>query len=287
MKVIILFTLIVFCVSPIEAQKKIAAPEIGVVQNLENDSLLYAYGYRYLVENVQKLISPKNVNEQQFQENVKRIKKLRTPLYACNIFIPGELKVVGPDVNEKLVLLYVEEVFQRCQTAGVKMIIWGSGGSRRLPDGFDREKAKEQFVSVAKKIAERASHYKITLALENLNSTETNFINTVEEALDIVKRVDHKNLRLCVDIYHMLKEGESAATIEKTTDYLIYCEVAEKENRTPPGVRGDDFKPYLTVLKKIGYKGKIIIECRWEDVAAQGATAFQYLRKQIDEGYQH
>jgi sugar phosphate isomerase/epimerase len=267
-----------------KAQNSIG-PAIGIVQNIENDSLLQRYGYRYLVESVGKLISPKTVTDEQFQSNVLKIKKLRVPMYAFNIFIPGELKIVGPDVNEAALLTYVDKVFQRCQTSGVNRIIWGSGGSRRVPEGFDRTKAKEQFVSMAKKIADKASRYNIMLALENLNSTETNFITTVEEALDIVKKVDRKNLRLCVDIYHMLKEGEPPSSILKTKGYVIYCEVAEKEGRTPPGVQGDDFRPYFSALKQVGYNDKIMIECRWENVATQGEMAFQKLRTQIRDVY--
>lgn len=268
-----------------EAQKKIKTPEIGVVQNIENDSLLRQYGYRYVVESVGKLISPKTVSEQQFELNLHKIKKLQTPMYAFNIFIPGELKVVGPQVNEESVLQYVEIVFQRARKAGVNRIIWGSGGSRRVPEGFDPQIAKQQFVSIAKKIAALAERHNITLALENLNSTETNFINTVAEALDVVKSVDHKNLRLCVDVYHMLKEGEAAAGIEKTKGYVIYCEVAEKEGRTPPGVQGDDFRPYLAALKNIGYEGLVMIECRWTNINTEGLPAIVYLRNQIDEVY--
>jgi sugar phosphate isomerase/epimerase len=265
-----------------DAQK---IPAIGIVQNIENDSLLQQYGYRYLVESVGKLISPRTVTDDQFQQNVLKIKNLRVPMYAFNIFIPGELKVVGPDVNEEAVLTYVDKIFQRCKASGVNRIIWGSGGSRRVPEGFDPAKAKEQFVSIAKKIAAKAAQYNVTLALENLNSTETNFITTVEEALDIIKRVDHKNLRLCVDVYHMLKESEPPASIIKTKGYVIYCEVAEKEGRTPPGVQGDDFRPYFVALKQIGYNDKIMIECRWENVAAQAESAFQKLQIQIQDVY--
>jgi len=284
MKYLFLLCFLTLHVKFAEAQNTIG-PAIGIVQNIENDSLLQRYGYRYLVESVGKLISPRTVTDEQFQSNVLKIKNLRVPMYAFNIFIPGELKIVGPDVNEAALLTYVDKVFQRCQVAGVNRIIWGSGGSRRVPEGFDRTKAKEQFVSMAKKIADKASRYNITLALENLNSTETNFITTVEEALDIVKKVDHKNLRLCVDIYHMLKEAEPPASILKTKGYVIYCEVAEKEGRTPPGVQGDDFRPYFSALKQVGYSDKIMIECRWENVAAQGEMAFQKLRTQIQDVY--
>lgn len=285
MKQLYLICLLTVALIPVKAQKNSKIPVIGVVQSIENDSLLQQHGYRYLVESVGNLISPKSVSEEQFQINLKKIKSMRIPMYAFNIFIPGELKVVGPDVNEQAVLQYVEKVFERCQKAGVNRIIWGSGGSRRVPDGFDPAKAKEQFISIARKIATAAGRYNITLALENLNSTETNFINTVEEALDVVKKVNHKNLRLCVDVYHMLKDSEGPSSIEKTKGYVVYCEVAEKEGRTPPGVQGDDFRPYFTALKKVGYTGVIMIECRWENVARQGATAYQNLQQQILDIY--
>jgi sugar phosphate isomerase/epimerase len=281
----LLFLFVIILATTLTNGQHARIPEIGIVQNIENDSLLQRYGYRYLVESVGKLISPRSVGDDQFQTNVARIKNLRVPMYAFNIFIPGELKVVGPDVNEQAVLEYVEKVFQRCRDAGVKRIIWGSGGSRRVPDGFEAAQAKQQFVSIAKKIAAMASRYNMTLALENLNSTETNFITTLADALDVIKKVDHKNLRLCVDVYHMLKEGESPASILEAKGYVIYCEVAEKEGRTPPGVQGDDFRPYFAALKKIGYDDKIMIECRWEDVAKQGEMAFQKLKIQIQDVY--
>lgn len=285
MKNIFVLCLICSAATSTYAQKKISAPEIGVVQNMENDSLLHAFGYRYLVESTAKILSPRNVSDEQFKIHLQKIKKLHVPLFACNLFIPGNLKVVGTNVDEKAVLAYVEIVLQRAQAAGLKMIIWGSGGSRGVPEGFDRVKAKEQFVSLARKITTVAAKYNIVLALENLNSTECNFITTVKEALDVVKLIDHKNLRLCVDIYHMLKEGESADVIAETKEYLVYCEIAEKEGRTPPGVQGDDFGPYFSEIKKVGYRGRIVLECRWDDLAAQGGTAYQVLRKQIDEVY--
>jgi sugar phosphate isomerase/epimerase len=264
------------------AQKK-SIPEIGIVQNIENDSLLSAFGYRYLIENTSKLLSPKTVSDEQFKEKLQIIKKSRIPLFACNIFIPGELKVVGPSIDEAAVLAYVEIVFQRAKAAGLKMIIWGSGGSRRVPDGFDTAKAKEQFIAMGKKIATLASKYNIVLALENLNASEVNFINTVAEALEIVKAVNHKNLRLCTDLYHMLKENELPDIIAQAKGYAVYCEVAEKDGRTPPGVHGDDFRPYFKALKNIGFNGKIIIECRWDNIETQGGSAYTELRKQIDD----
>ena len=279
------FALLIAALACVTAKAQSVIPEIGVVQSVENAHILHDHGYRYLVENTSKFLSPRTVSESQFEEKLKIIKASPVPFYACNIFIPGDLKVVGPAVDEAAILAYVETVFSRAQKAGISMIIWGSGQSRRLPDGFDRAKAKAQFIAIAKKIAAVASKYNVVLALENLNTTETNFISTVSEALEIVRAVNHKNLRLCADIYHMLKENEPAESILAARDYLAYCELAEKEGRTPPGVQGDDFRPYFSALKKIGYKGKVVIECRWEDVVKQGLRAYEEVEKQLRDVY--
>ncbi len=267
------------------AQQNTAIPEIGIVQNIENDSILHAFGFRYLVESTPKLLSPRSVSDAQFRDELKTIKALHVPLFGCNLFIPGDLKVVGPAVDEKSILAYVEIVLQRSEAANLKMITWGSGGSREVPKGFDRAVAKKQFISIAKKISPIAAKYNIVIALESLNSTECNFINTVKEALEIVKAVDHKNLRLCIDIYHMLKEDEGPEVIASSKKYAVYCEIAEKEGRTPPGIHGDDFTPYFLALKKIDYAGIVVIECRWDNIEVQGKNAYEVLQKQLYDVY--
>jgi sugar phosphate isomerase/epimerase len=264
----------------LEAQRK---PEIGIAQSLEYDSLLVASGYKYLVESAGKLFSPINVTDEQFQKNLARIRQSKVQLYALNIFMPGDLKLVGPDVDEAKILLYCEKVFQRCKMADVHLIVWGSGGSRRIPDGFNRAKAKVQFISVAGRVAKLARRYKVMLALENLNRTETNFINTASEALDIVRAVNQSNFKLCADFYHMLREDEGPSILEKAGKDLIHCDIAEKNNRNAPA--SEDFTPYLRALKKIKYTGKIIIECRWGNLEQQAQPSLLYLQKQIDTVY--
>jgi sugar phosphate isomerase/epimerase len=276
------FLLLLFIVggTTLVAQKK---PEIGIAQSLEYDSLLSASGYHYLVESVGKLFSPVTVTDERFEKNLTRFRQLKLQIYALNIFMPGDLKLVGPIVDEAAILAYCEKVFQRCKAANVHLIVWGSGGARRIPDGFNRSKAREQFVSIARKVAVLASKYNVTLALENLNSTETNFINLVEEATRIVMDVSHPNFKLCVDIYHMLLENEGPSIIEFAGPLVIHCDIGEKVNRVAP--ISEDFTPYLKALKKIRYTGKIIIEGRWESLEKQAASSLNYLNNQIDLVY--
>jgi sugar phosphate isomerase/epimerase len=226
------------------------------------------------------------VPEATFQRNLLQIAQLPVPIYTVNLFIPADLKLVGPAVNEKTVLAYADSVMSRLNQANIRHIVWGSGGARRIPEGFDKKMATAQMIAIAKKIAKRARKYHIVIFLENLNSTETNFINTVEEALYIVRKVNHPNLRLNADIYHMLKEGESPDIILKTGKYLAYVEIAEKDNRTAPGVTGTDFRPYLRALRQVNYHGKMVIEGQWKKVSDIAVPALRYLQGQIDEVYE-
>ena len=54
------------------------------------------------------------------------------------------LMVVGPDVSLDRLRTFVTRVFDLMQRAGVEVIGYGSGGSRWVPDGFDRDKARQQ-----------------------------------------------------------------------------------------------------------------------------------------------
>jgi sugar phosphate isomerase/epimerase len=263
-------------------KKKI--PRLGIVAPMEQDSLIYASGFRMLGESVGKMLSP-SLTEEQFQQNLTRIKSTRCKVYLCNIFFPGSIKIAGPEVDENRVLSYADTVFSRAKKAGISFIVLGSGGARRFPEGYDVEKAKADFAVLCRKLAIVASKYGIMIALENLQTAETNFLTTLKSAAELVRVVDHSNFKLNADIFHMMREGESPQSIVDAADILAYCEIAEKQNRSLPGVQGDDFKPYLRALRKAKYKGHIFIEGNTNNAANDIPLSFKYLTKQLEEVY--
>jgi hypothetical protein len=256
--------------------------KLGMATALENDSIIYSAGFRLIGTTVDNLISP-NIEDSLFVKKVELVKNLNCRVIMCNVLFPGKIKIAGPDVNERQVLGYLESVLKRARTAGVPNLILGSGGARRLPDGYSMEKAKADFVILAGKMARLAKKYDIRIILENLNSTETNFLTSLKDAAEVVRKVDHPHLRLNSDIYHMMRENESPEEIVKAKGLIVYCEIAEREGRTLPGVSGDDFRPYLTALKKIGFEGLMIVEGKSNDLPKDAPIAFQYLSSQIDE----
>lgn len=259
---------------------------LGLVAPIEKDSVTSASGFKLFGESVGRMISP-SLSEEKFKQNLELIKKAKCKLYMCNVMFPGKMKIAGPDVQEQAVLGYVDSLFFRAQQAKVSVIVLGSGAARRLPDDYDIDKAKKEFVLLGKKIAATAKKYNIKIALENLQSKETNFLTSVKSAAEVVRRVNHPNFRLNADIFHMKREGESPQSIVDAKDLLVHCEIAEVAERTLPGIKGDDFRPYLRALKTANYKGPIFVEAGSNYSAAQMAFCFQYLTKQIEDVYTH
>lgn len=75
-------------------------------------------------------------------------------------------------------------------------MVFGSGGSHKIPEGFNPDTARTQFISLLGKLGPVAQKYDVVIVLEPLNSGETNFINSVGEGGSIVREVNHPNIRL-------------------------------------------------------------------------------------------
>ena len=245
-----------------ETARETPPPELGVCRPPGDAALVARGGYAYIEAGVRSLLLPDKPQES-FETALRQFQDAGIPVPACNGFFPGDMKLVGPEPQTAAALLYAETTFERAARAGVRIIVLGSGGARRIPKGFDPGRAHGQFVTFCRQLAPRAQVHDVTVALEPLNRAETNLMNTVSEAVRVVDEIDHPSIRLVADLYHLLRENESATAIRKAGQRICHCHVAEKEQRTPPGTVGDDFRPLFAALKSVGYRGRISVECRW------------------------
>ncbi|MEZ4902817.1 MAG: sugar phosphate isomerase/epimerase family protein [Spirosomataceae bacterium] len=263
-----------------ESKKGLSLP-LGVCTSYDKAELLKEWGYSFVEEGVGRFLIPDKGGDEQYQTNIDKLKTIQFPIRSYVSFFPGDLKSVGNDTHHEAILKRAELAFQRAKECGSKNIVFGSGGSRRIPDGFDRQQAKLQHIELSKKMAPLAEKYGIMIAIEPLNRSETNFINSLAEGVEIIEAVNHPNFKLLCDIYHMAKDDEGPEQIIKFGKHITHCHIAEKKNRTAPGVEGDDFSPYLRALKKIKYKGGLSLECRWKDFDSEAKRAIEVLQKQL------
>ena len=256
-------------------------PMIGVCSDINNAALISKAGGDFVEESVGRFLKPGN-GEANFEKSLMILKESPLSVPACNSFFPAELRLTGYQVDEERVLRWAETAFSRARQAGVRIIVLGSGGARKVPDGFGYDRAVAQFTGLLARMGQLAEAYQVTIALEHLNRQETNFINTLAEANAIVGKVNHPAVGLLCDIYHMLVENEPPGAILKAGKRIVHCHVAEKTERAAPGTNGQDFVPYFRALKEAGFKGKISIECRWADFANEVEPSLKYLRRQVN-----
>jgi sugar phosphate isomerase/epimerase len=239
----------------------------------------------FIEENVQGFLKPRDPDAAGWAARLATARQAGRPILAANCFLPGDLPCVGPQVDRVAIQAWATVAFARAAEAGITRIVFGSGGSRRIPDGFSRALARDQFVDLLRELGPLAAGRGVTLVVEPLNRGECNFINSVDEGAAIVRDANVAGVRLLADLYHMARDGEGPEPLLRAGDLLQHVHVAECEQRTAPGVKGDDFGPWLRALAAVRYRGAISIESGWSDLPIQLSTAVAALRRQVEAAF--
>ena len=222
----------------------------------------------------------------EFAPRVEAVKTSALPMPAANVLLPASLKCVGPDVDEARLERYAQTVFRRARQLNLSRIVFGSAGARMIPQGFPATKAFEQYVNLLRRFGPLAEANGVMLVVEPLNRGECNLVNTVLEGAEAVRRANHPAVKLLVDIFHMLRNGESPEDIVKVGPLVRHAHVAENKDRAAPGTHGDDFRPFFRALHQTGYNDRLALEPTWTDLPRQLAPALAALRTQLaDAGY--
>ncbi len=233
-------------------------------------------GYDYFEWSVGALLHPRE-DESVFEAALAEARAVGLPCPAVNVFIPADLKITGPVVDLAALEKYSATAFSRAEQAGVERIVFGSGGARRIPDGFDRDQAWEQLVTFGRMIGPLAQRHGVTVVVEPLNLSECNVLNTVGESADYVRAVDHPNVRLIVDGYHWSKDGDTVEGIVANGHLLAHAHTATVEGRRAPSP-GDTCAPFFAALRKAGYDGRVSIEGNITNPAEELPRALEIMR---------
>ena len=135
---------------------------------------------------------------------------------------------------------------------------------------------KTEFAAVVKNLkalAVLAQKAGVELVVEPLNRFETDFLNTCEQGLKLIKAVGAKNVNLHLDTFHMnIEEKNQADAIRRAGSRLTHFHACGTDRGTP-GNDSLNWGPIVEALHDIGYEGDLVIESFTQDVKVIAAAA--------------
>jgi D-psicose/D-tagatose/L-ribulose 3-epimerase len=253
--------------------------QVGYCTPLANLEAAKAAGFDYVELATSEIAG---LPDAEFEQAATRIRQVGLPVPATNLFLPAALKVTGPDINREEQMAYVTKAFTRLARLGTTIVVFGSGGARRVPDGFPKDEALQQLVEFGRRIGPEARAHGITIAVEPLRPEETNIINSAAEGLALVNAIGDPNFQLMVDFYHLASVKEDPAIIVRARDHIRHLHMANPHGRVFPRAFDEyDYAPFFAALRTIGYDKRISVEASTKSLATDAPQAIALLRKAI------
>ncbi len=254
--------------------------QIGLCSSLKGDALekVRDAGFDFAEIQVTEVAA---MSDEEFAAAKQKLQGLGLPVTSAILFLPRELKVVGPDVDVAAQNAYLDKALPRLAELGLKMAVFGSGRSRTVPEGFDQKKAFDQVVEFGRRSAQKAKAHQLFIVVESLQSKETNMINTSADSLALVKAVNHPNFKMLVDHYHMSLMKEDPAVIVKAgKNHIVHVQMANPDGRAyPMSDEESDYATFFARLAQIGYRGGVSIEGRSDHFSHDAFKAIMFLRR--------
>jgi D-psicose/D-tagatose/L-ribulose 3-epimerase len=136
-------------------------------------------------------------------------------------------------------------------------------------DAVEPAQQKQEWALVVKNLKVLAAYARakgVTICIEPLNRFETDFLNTCDQGLRLVRAVKSPAVKLHLDTFHMnIEEKDQAAAIRKAGRLLGHFHACGSDRGTPGGDH-IAWPAIVKALKSVGYKGDVVIESFTTDV---------------------
>ncbi len=227
-----------------------------------------------------------NLDDETFFKAKEELKKYNLPCLVANGFIPGELKVVGDNIDYEKLNNYLEKGFNRAKELGVKTIVFGSGSARSYPDGFSHEKAEEQLIYFLNEyVLPKAEKAGCRIVMEPLRFGESKMIHLVKDGVEIGRKCKNNSVFGLADLYHVYGNNDSLDEISSFKGELLHAHIAEPVNRTYPTINDSEnskqiYIDFIKALKSTDCK-TVSIEAHTDDYVNDIRNAVSFLKEII------
>lgn len=221
-------------------------------------------------------------NADSLKQYREQLEEIGLPCEAANGMFPGEIHLVGPDVDYGRIDEFVDRGAENFTSLGGRVVVFGSGGARHCPEEFPKEKAYEQLRFVcAEHIAPWMKKHGLICVIEPLRTQECNMVYNSKIAFDICKAVNRPEIQLLIDLFHFRSENEPTERLKEYRGWVRHVHIASSMNGrlVPQADDGEDYSDFFAMLRAIGYEEKrISLEGRYNDFAPDAKTSLAYLK---------
>ena len=165
-----------------------------------------------------------------------------------------------PTIREKTAD-YLKLLARVCARLGGKVLVFGSPLQRSLLPAVSTEQAMSYAAEVFRAAMPVFEEFQVELCMEPLTPRETDFINTCEQAVELMKMVQSPAFRLHQDVKAMLG-AEPQSIPELIHQYHDVCGHfhVNDSNLLGPGMGDTDYHPIFKALIESGYDGWVSVE---------------------------
>lgn len=165
--------------------------------------------------------------------------------------------------NRKNAYRYIEKLIELCEFVDSELIcgpLYAPVGKLKLISDHLRNKILDRVASSFKTLSNKLEDSGIKIALEPLCRYDTYLINTVDQAIELISRINSDNFGILIDTFHTNIEEESISKAfeisGKKTYHIQVCE----NNRGIPGSGQINWKEVKKSLKLFNYDKWISVE---------------------------
>ncbi len=239
-------------------------------------------------------IAPFTLAESVEQISAERRRAIRRAAEVCGVQIvglhwlfvsPAGLHLTTPDESVwQRSVEYLKALVGFCGDLGGAAMVVGSPKQRNVAPGQDLEDARERACDALRQAGHVAAERGVTICFEALRPGETNFVNTAEQAVHLVGRVDHPNVGIMLDVKAMSAMPDGIlGTIRRFGRVARHVHANDPSGRGP-GMNGIDFGPIMKALQESGFDGWVSVEPfdYRPDADTVARTAIETLRKAME-----
>ncbi|HWZ32505.1 MAG TPA: sugar phosphate isomerase/epimerase family protein [Bryobacteraceae bacterium] len=237
---------------------KTGGVEFGVCGNADSFAKAEQWGFDYYEPGAAAIAA---MSETVFASFRDQVLAARIRCRSFNSLI-RTMRVVGADVDLDAVSAYLDSTLDRCRQLGGRVAVWGSASSRAVPPGYSRDEAWKQIKAFLGRAGDIAKTKQMTIGIEPLRKQESNIINTGAEALRLVREVNHPQVKMIIDYYHLRVEQEDPEIVRQAREHIVHLHFANPSGRRWPRLPDEDaeYQRFFQILKEVNYAGGLSIE---------------------------